>query len=48
MTDTKWNVVASARGYTVAFADASRADLKQATWDFLEDHMVGLVGEPNK
>ena len=47
MTVAQWNTVASARGYSVAFADASRDDLTQATLDFLEQRMVGLVGEPN-
>ena len=43
MDATKWEVLASSNLTTVSFADASRHDIKNAAWHFLEMHMARVV-----
>ena len=43
MDATKWEVLAGNNLTTVSFADASRHDIKNAAWHFLEMHMARVV-----
>ena len=43
LTSEKFEKVASLRGRTCSFRDASRRELKDAAWDYIEWHCHGLL-----
>ena len=44
MTQEKWDIAASIHNYSVAYEAASPDIKKGATYHFLENHMMNLMG----